>query len=154
MQMVPDEILRGRAELKLEIKELKESLQYKEEQLRAFDLVIHTIKHGGQGVAQAESPIAAGQRFEKMGLQEACILILRDAGKSLFRENIANVLLEGGYSTRSNRFRDVVGSTLSYLSQAGRVDRIKQDDGRVAYAFKEEDDEGGSEDEESGAAEE
>ncbi len=137
MQTVPEEILRGRAELELKIKGLKETLQFTEEQLRAFDLVIQTIKHGEQDVAQARPSIAVGQKFEKMGLEEACLIVFKEAEEPLYREEVADVLLNGGYSTKSNNFKNVVGATLYNLHKTGRIHRLEEISGRVQYGHME-----------------
>ena len=140
---VPDEVLKGHAELELEIEELKRILETKEEQLRAFDLVIGTLKNSGKD-------FALSQRFRTMGLQEACIEVVKDATQPLHRNQVAETLLNRGYSTKSNKFGNVVGTTLLNLYKEGKIELIKKE-GRVAYSKKVE---GGSEDDSSEVAQE
>ncbi len=121
----------------LKIQELRDALGAREKEiqqikdrLESLELTHNIMMEVPSNDRQAD--LIDSQRFRSMGLQDACLEILNEAEKPLFREGVAETLLRGGYVTKSNRFRDVVGTTLNNLHNANRIERIKRND-RVAY---------------------
>lgn len=131
-----DDILLKMQELKIIIEDGEKEIQQMREQLKSLELA-----HGIMTAVPSndrQTSLIESQRFRSMGLQDACLEILNGADEPLFREEVAETLLSGGYVTKSNRFRDVVGTTLNNLHNANRIDRIKKND-RVAYRKNESD---------------
>lgn len=125
-----EDILRKIQELRESIEAREKEIQQMRDHLKSLELAHSIMMEAPSNDRQTD--LIDSQRFRTMGLQDACLEILNGAEKPLFREDMAKILLSGGYVTRSNRFRDVVGTTLNNLSKANRIWRVAIQD-RVAY---------------------
>ena len=129
-----EDILRKMQELRDSIETQEKEIHQMKDQLGSLELahkVMTTVPSNDRQVSLVE-----GHRFRSMGLQDACLEILNEASKPLFREEVSEGLLMGGYITRSNRFRDVVGTTLNNLYKANKIERLERKD-RVVYTRNE-----------------
>lgn len=126
-----EDILRKTQELRESIEAREKEIQQMKEQLGSLELAHKVMTTVPSNDRQAD--LIGSQRFRTMGLQDACMEILNAATGPLLREAVTEALLSEGYITKSNRFRDVVGTTLNNLFRANRIERLKRND-RVAYA--------------------
>ncbi len=125
-----EDILRKIQELRESIEGRDKETQQMRDHLKSLELAHSIMMEVPSNDRQTD--LIDSQRFRTMGLQDACLEILNEAEKPLFREEMAETLLSGGYVTKSNRFRDVVGTTLNNLFRANRIERLERND-RVAY---------------------
>lgn len=125
-----EDILRKIQELRESIEGRDKETQQMRDHLKSLELAHSIMMETPSNDRQTD--LIDSQRFRTMGLQDACLKILNEADKPLFREEVAETVLSGGYVTKSNRFRDVVGTTLNNLHKANRIERLQRND-RVAY---------------------